>query len=632
MPWVVDSCTMRQTSTWLGRTSAAFVVVLLAAFVSATSPAGAMTDDERFTAYDDAAIALTHEVGWLVRLGGLAEPVPSSIAAIPDNIGLPVLSRAEMIERLRGVDSDGPRILNGLLSTGDAQSQAVRDSFHLLPPGTLETLQSGGNPGIPADGYDVAYTRILEVWGPLYDGGATRVSAASPPNDGQASAAATDPTPTFATTDGGTPPAAVAPGGTAAPMAPAAPAASVGDAPTAPNGSLQPRVANPRPIGATATTVAPRAEASTPTIAPVSSIASGAESNGGPAAADVASESGGSSPAPIIGAVVAGVLLLAGLVLAIVRRRRRGVGRSSDTGVTVAVADLFELSRVLPTLRTPEAVAEHAVQVVRGIAGADAAVAVVDEQLLPLAGELQLGASALRPVLEAGTRVRKTIGAQAFIAAPLVTAGRVCGAVVASRTGKGFSVPVEEQLGQVATLMASSLQAAFAHRDAERMAYIDGLTQVANRRRFDLDLSDALRNAQAGARAVSLAMVDIDHFKRLNDTYGHQTGDAVLREVAATIKANVRGDDVVYRYGGEEFAVLLPDADAAQAADVVERVRAAVQTQRILDDRGEVIEVTVSVGVARSLADEPRDLLAAADGALYEAKDGGRNRVVIAER
>ena len=128
-----------------GRTIVGVLVAAVALLVG-TAPAAALTDDERFTAYDDAALALTHEVGWLVRLGGLAEPVPPDLAALPDNIGLPVLSRADMIEALRMVDSDGPRVWQQLLGTGDPQSIAVRDTFRLLPAGTLETLAAGGNP------------------------------------------------------------------------------------------------------------------------------------------------------------------------------------------------------------------------------------------------------------------------------------------------------------------------------------------------------------------------------------------------------------------------------------------------------------------------------------------------------
>jgi diguanylate cyclase (GGDEF)-like protein len=123
-------------------------------------------------------------------------------------------------------------------------------------------------------------------------------------------------------------------------------------------------------------------------------------------------------------------------------------------------------------------------------------------------------------------------------------------------------------------------------------------------------------------------MIDIDHFKRLNDRYGHPTGDTVLRAVADAIAATVRGDDTPARYGGEEFAVVLRTADAAQAADVAERVRLAVR-QLPVETLGVAEPVTVSVGVAVGSGDVTA-LVRRADAALYAAKRRGRDRVVAA--
>ncbi|HYN97655.1 MAG TPA: GGDEF domain-containing protein [Pilimelia sp.] len=155
----------------------------------------------------------------------------------------------------------------------------------------------------------------------------------------------------------------------------------------------------------------------------------------------------------------------------------------------------------------------------------------------------------------------------------------------------------------------------------------DGLTRVANRRRFDEVLRDELARARETGAAVSLVMIDIDYFKRLNDTYGHLVGDEVLRQVAQAIRADCPEPHVVARYGGEEFAAILVGADAAAAVTMAERIRASIGAAPT------VTPVTASLGVAACPAhgEHPANLLAAADAALYRAKTSGRNRVVTAE-
>jgi diguanylate cyclase (GGDEF)-like protein len=164
----------------------------------------------------------------------------------------------------------------------------------------------------------------------------------------------------------------------------------------------------------------------------------------------------------------------------------------------------------------------------------------------------------------------------------------------------------------------------------ERLAVEDGLTGLANHRRFREALRDELLRAARQGRPVALLMVDVDHFKRFNDTLGHPAGDAMLREVAEALRGSVRVTDLCARYGGEEFAVLMPET-SLEAADVVaERVRAAVE--RVGAPREARPAVTVSVGVAACHAPLPDDpagdgLVDAADRALYRAKHGGRNCV-----
>jgi diguanylate cyclase (GGDEF)-like protein len=140
-----------------------------------------------------------------------------------------------------------------------------------------------------------------------------------------------------------------------------------------------------------------------------------------------------------------------------------------------------------------------------------------------------------------------------------------------------------------------------------------------------------VRRARRTGRALSLAILDIDHFKRINDTHGHPGGDSVLREIAALLQETTRETDLLGRIGGEEFAVLMPETDRAQAERACERLRAAVAARTIALAPGANARVTISTGVALLSAEEAGgDLVARADGALYAAKAGGRNQVRLA--
>ena len=157
----------------------------------------------------------------------------------------------------------------------------------------------------------------------------------------------------------------------------------------------------------------------------------------------------------------------------------------------------------------------------------------------------------------------------------------------------------------------------------------DALTGVHNRRYLTLQLLSELNNLQDPNDKMALVMLDIDHFKRVNDTYGHPAGDHVLTQVARTLTESVRGEDVVGRVGGEEFAVLLREADARAAWACAERVRATVEATDFAAI-GERLRVTVSLGYAVARGGEGvtvAGLVGAADRRLYEAKQGGRNRV-----
>jgi diguanylate cyclase (GGDEF)-like protein len=178
--------------------------------------------------------------------------------------------------------------------------------------------------------------------------------------------------------------------------------------------------------------------------------------------------------------------------------------------------------------------------------------------------------------------------------------------------------------------------------DLRRMAALevetitDPLMAIHNRRYFDRRLDEEVARASRYRLPLSLLLVDLDHFKRINDLHGHQTGDEVLRRVAGALMGGTRKSDIVARYGGEELAVLAPSTSGAGAAVLAERLREQVESMRVANpsqaEGGVEVRCTVSVGVAELCEDasEGRSLVAAADSALYRAKAEGRNRVVLA--
>jgi diguanylate cyclase (GGDEF)-like protein len=158
----------------------------------------------------------------------------------------------------------------------------------------------------------------------------------------------------------------------------------------------------------------------------------------------------------------------------------------------------------------------------------------------------------------------------------------------------------------------------------------DALTGAHNREHFDTQLRSELSYARRHGTDVSLVIFDADHFKKVNDTYGHQVGDAVLVQIANVVRATVRSEDVFARYGGEEFALVLRGIDVAGAGSVAERLRERIAGLKIATDRG-ALTVTVSAGCASLSTTEektPEGMIAVADRRLYAAKHAGRNRVV----
>ena len=219
--------------------------------------------------------------------------------------------------------------------------------------------------------------------------------------------------------------------------------------------------------------------------------------------------------------------------------------------------------------------------------------------------------------------------ARNVIAVPLTAEGEPVGALVVEYGG-GTATRV--QASTVSLLVQFAAHAALAIRNArllaevQRLAAVDGLTGLANRRTFEAALQREVARSQRTGDELSLLLVDVDHFKKVNDQHGHPMGDAVLRYVGRVLSALGREVDLPARYGGEEFAVLLPACPADEAIRVAERLRAGIAAASA------PVPVTASVGIAAF----PRNaatgeaLVQAADAALYDAKQGGRDRVVAA--
>ncbi len=229
------------------------------------------------------------------------------------------------------------------------------------------------------------------------------------------------------------------------------------------------------------------------------------------------------------------------------------------------------------------------------------------------------------------------IGIESVALLPLVRQGELVGSLhFGSRNPERYGASsgtefLERFTGIVAVCMESAL-----NRDRLRgISLTDGLTGVQNRRYFEQRCKIEVSQAKRHRLPLACMFLDVDRFKFVNDSYGHPTGDAVLRSVAGAIQAQLRLGDTVARYGGEEFVVTLPRTDQAGAREIAERIRRDIEAKRFQTQCGKAIQLTISIGLTMLDAEQicadheaaASQLVAQADKALYQAKSGGRNRV-----
>lgn len=195
--------------------------------------------------------------------------------------------------------------------------------------------------------------------------------------------------------------------------------------------------------------------------------------------------------------------------------------------------------------------------------------------------------------------------------------------------------PIEEAVTLIQTAaeqIALSLANIKLREDLRRQSIHDALTGLFNRRYLDETLPRETLRSKRGGEHLSVIMLDIDHFKKFNDEFGHEAGDLVLQTLGAFLKKGVRGGDIACRYGGEEFTVILPGASPEAAIEKAEKLRTGILTQRFIYGGRDLGKVTLSLGVATFPlhGETPEEVIAAADAALYRAKESGRNRVLSA--
>ncbi|MBV8201757.1 MAG: sensor domain-containing diguanylate cyclase, partial [Acidobacteria bacterium] len=218
------------------------------------------------------------------------------------------------------------------------------------------------------------------------------------------------------------------------------------------------------------------------------------------------------------------------------------------------------------------------------------------------------------------------------LAVPLLNQDKLIGGLLVGAKQDDQPYPSEEQ--DLLILLAHHVASVFENARLFESATYESLTGLLRREAILEHLDHELERAQRYGRPLTLAMADLDHFKEVNDRYGHLAGDTLLKAVSQVASEGLRSTDMIGRYGGEEFLVVLPETEIAGAVSVAEKIRSLVQKTSVPMEDGTLVRVTISIGLASLRQSHPRqerltsrDLIAAADRSLYEAKNKGRNRV-----
>jgi len=242
--------------------------------------------------------------------------------------------------------------------------------------------------------------------------------------------------------------------------------------------------------------------------------------------------------------------------------------------------------------------------------------------------------SAASSCVLSGMTCRSRRNGTATIAVPLVSEDRVVGVLEARREKKGarsFTRPETALLESIASPVASALANSLRIAEAERLSQTDDLTKLHNARYLRQFLTSEVKRARRYGSCVSALFLDLDNFKRINDENGHLAGSHVLMEMATIILSSVRDTDIVARYGGDEFVVVLPETGVEQATHVADRIRKKIAGNIFTGGRRLELRLTASFGIASfpEHAQSPQQLVACADTAMYEAKAHGKNRISI---
>jgi diguanylate cyclase (GGDEF)-like protein len=221
----------------------------------------------------------------------------------------------------------------------------------------------------------------------------------------------------------------------------------------------------------------------------------------------------------------------------------------------------------------------------------------------------------------------------AAMALPMIVGARIVGVLELT---SGLPIRLDaSKLDVVHSLTgqaASAVEAARFHQRADELSHTDVLTRLPNRRRLEVDLAAEVARSTRYNRPVAFIMLDVDHFKSVNDVHGHQAGDEILSEFQSAFNASLRETDTAYRYGGEEFCVILRETDGEAAAVVAERLRGVIAQRFAGLDGSPMVTASLGIAVMPDDAADAASLVAAADRAMYQAKASGRNLVMRAER